>query len=72
MSEKATPDVFGGNLRPAEAARYTGLSVSKMAKLRMAVNQHEGPPFIKVCGCIVYRRADLDEWLARHVVETAS
>lgn len=56
------------NLRPAEAADYIGLSVSKLAKLRMQANRHDGPPFVKICGCIVYRRADLDAWLATHLV----
>ena len=50
-------------LRPAEAARYLGLSESTLAKLRMQHRRTEGPSFAKVNGCILYRRADLDAWI---------
>ena len=70
MAEKIpAPKEHGQNMRPAEAARYVGLSASKMAKLRMETNRHEGPKFVMVCGVVVYRRSDLDRWLDAHVVE---
>lgn len=56
------------HLRPREAARYLGLSESKLAKLRMASNRALGPRFIKLAGCVVYRREDLDAWVDAHVV----
>jgi predicted DNA-binding transcriptional regulator AlpA len=57
------------HLRPKEAARYLNLSESKLAKLRMARNRALGPRFIKLAGCVVYRRADLDAWLEAHVMK---
>ena len=56
-----------GNLRPNDAARYLGVSVSMLNKLRMKRLRHQGPKFAKVCGCVVYRRADLDAWLAANI-----
>ncbi|RYH06045.1 DNA-binding protein [Tropicimonas sp. IMCC6043] len=55
-------------MRPVAAAEYTGLSTSMLAKLRMRVNRSDGPDFIKVSGCVLYRRTDLDNWLRGHVV----
>jgi hypothetical protein len=56
------------NMRPAVAAEYLAVSDSKLAKLRMVENRHEGPAFVKISGCVIYRRTDLDEWLERHLV----
>ena len=56
------------NMRPKEAAQYTGISESTLAKLRMLHNRDNGPKFVKLSGCIVYRRADLDEWMLQNVV----
>lgn len=57
------------NMRPKAAARYLGLSESKLAKLRMSDNRADGPRFIKLAGCVVYRRVDLDAWMSAHVVD---
>jgi predicted DNA-binding transcriptional regulator AlpA len=56
------------NMRSAQAARYTGLSESTLAKLRMRHNRANGPSHIKISGCVVYRRSDLDSWMNQHVV----
>jgi len=56
------------NLRPAQAAHYTGLSDSTLAKLRMRHNRADGPKYLKISGCVVYRRSDLDSWMNQHVV----
>lgn len=56
--------------RPPMAAEYTAISESKLAKLRMASNRHLGPRFAKVAGCVLYRRDDLDMWLAAHLVDS--
>ena len=78
MSMKPKPDSLDGqpasnviseNLRPAEAARFTGLSESTLAKLRMRENRLAGPVFCHVGGCIVYRRSDLDDWLEANRVD---
>ncbi|WP_263830307.1 helix-turn-helix transcriptional regulator [Ruegeria aquimaris] len=50
-------------LRPAEAARYLGLSESTLAKLRMRHRRSDGPKFAKMNGCVVYRQMDLDAWI---------
>lgn len=59
------------NLRPSQAAAYLGISVSKLAKLRMRHSPEAGPRFAKVAGCVLYRRADLDAWLEAHLAERA-
>jgi len=51
-------------LRPREAAAYLGISSSKLAKLRMAMNISMGPRFIKLGACVLYRRTDLDDWIS--------
>ena len=65
------PAAHPENMRPPEAAEYLGLSLGTLARFRMAAKRQNGPPFAKVAGCVIYRRADLDAWLARHVVEAA-
>ncbi len=60
------------NLRPSEAAAYTGVSLSHLAKLRMEINRGKGPAYAKVAGCVVYRRTDLDQWLADNMIGAAA
>ena len=68
-SSKECADQFiPENLRPPQAALYTGLSESTLAKLRMRHKRAEGPRYIKISGCVVYRRSDLDEWMDSHIV----
>jgi len=57
------------NMRPAQAAWYTGLSESTLAKLRMRHNRSKGLNFLKISGCVIYRRTDLNAWMDQHVVE---
>ena len=64
-------DLFPDNMRPPVAAKYSGVSESKLAKLRMSANRQHGPRFVKVAGCIIYRRKDLDAWLSEHLVDAA-
>ena len=47
------------HMRAPGAARYLGLSVSTLAKLRMLSNRSEGPNYSKVNGSVIYRRSDL-------------
>ena len=56
-------------LRPSEASQYTGLSESTLAKLRMLHSVKQGPRFLKISGCVVYLRDDLDSWMSQHAVE---
>jgi predicted DNA-binding transcriptional regulator AlpA len=52
-------------LRPKEAARYLGLSVSTLAKMRC---RGDGPNYIQLGrGAIGYRVADLDQYAADRV-----
>lgn len=67
MSEKVKT-MPGGRMVVAEAAKYLQLSTSTMDKLRC---QGKGPRFLRLGGRIFYRQADLDEYLALAVVETA-
>lgn len=60
------------NMRPAQASAYTGISGSKLSKLRMEQHRADGPPFIKAAGCIIYRKADLDRWLEDNRVQAAA
>lgn len=55
-------------LRPQKASEYTGLSLSKLARLRMKTNDEDGPSFMRVSGCIVYSKDELDSWMRRHTV----
>jgi len=56
------------NMRPNDAAIYTRISVSTLAKLRMRHKRTEGPIFLKINGCVIYRRDDLDVWMNSHAV----
>ena len=47
-----------------EAAIYTGLSASYLAKMRMETGPQIGPKFLRIgLRAIRYRKADLDEWM---------
>ena len=48
-------------LRTPEAARYIGISASRLSQFRMT---GEGPPYVKVGQrAVAYRRRDLDAWM---------
>lgn len=51
------------------AARYVGLSESTLAKLRLNGN---GPVYCKLGRRVVYRPADLDEWLQSRIARDTS
>jgi len=51
-------------LTTREAAEYTKLSESYLAKLRMGTSSIAGPTFILIgLRAVRYRRADLDNWM---------
>ena len=51
-------------LTASQAANYTGLSVSYLAKLRMGTGPQIGPKYLRVgLRAIRYRRKDLDGWM---------
>jgi predicted DNA-binding transcriptional regulator AlpA len=52
-----------------EAARFVGLSESTLAKLRLNGN---GPVYSKLGRRVVYRVADLDEWLQSRTTRDTS
>ena len=57
-------------LRISDAARYVGLSAASLYCYR---SRRVGPRSLKVGGRVLYRRADLDEWVERSgVVRDAS
>lgn len=49
------------NYRPSHAAQYVGLAESTLAKMRL---RGDGPPYSKAGRSVIYRRSDLDRWLA--------
>lgn len=55
----------GPVLRPAEAAKYVGISKGSLAKYRCKTSS--GPRFIKLgARVVVYEKTELDRWLASH------
>ncbi len=55
-------------LTPAEAAAFLGIPPSTLAQWR---SQRRGPAYIKLENRLVrYRIAELEDYLARHAVET--
>jgi predicted DNA-binding transcriptional regulator AlpA len=47
-------------LTPKQAARHLNLSVSWLAKRRLA---GDGPPYIKLGGAVRYAEASLQQWM---------
>ena len=56
-------------LKTPEAAKVSRLSVPTLERLRL---KGDGPPFIKAGKSVIYRRADLDAWLASRLVRSTS
>ena len=56
-------------LTPGEAAQYRRNSRSTLAKERM---RGDGPAFLRIRGRIFYRKADIDDFLQRHVLHSTS
>ena len=52
-------------LRVEDAARYVGMSTASLYCYR---SRKVGPRSLKVGGRVLYRRADLDEWIERSCV----
>jgi hypothetical protein len=67
MADKYLDKVY---LTPKEAAAYLRNSPHTLLYWRQ---RKKGPPYIKLGeakkAAILYRRSDLDEWLAKHLVE---
>lgn len=63
------------NFSTAEAAQYLSLSEAYLRELRMdgaRRGRMTPPPFVRLSSRkVLYRRADLDAWLERHVVGSA-
>lgn len=60
---------IGALMPPEEAARFLGFKEGWLAKLRMTGG---GPKFVKLGRLVRYRRADLEAWIASHVVASTS
>lgn len=56
-------------LTTTEAAQYVRLGKPTLERFRIT---GKGPSFCKLGGAVRYRRADLDEWLERRLVASAS
>lgn len=68
QSNKSKLESFEEVFRPSDAAAYLKISQSQLSKLRMKPNRTRGPKFAVIAGCIVYRRQDLDDWIASKIV----
>lgn len=64
-----TIDFSSAIMLPVEAARYTRVAKSTLAKLRCWGG---GPPYLKLGRKIGYHRADLDNWLASRRARSTS
>jgi predicted DNA-binding transcriptional regulator AlpA len=56
-------------LSQREAALRLGLSPRTLERNRAS---GDGPAFVKLGARVLYRAADLDEWIASHVVQSTS
>jgi hypothetical protein len=56
-------------LRERDAARYLGLTIWFLRATRRG--RCQGPAHVKAGRAVLYRRADLDEWLAQHRQDVA-
>ncbi|WP_227657750.1 helix-turn-helix transcriptional regulator [Candidatus Magnetaquicoccus inordinatus] len=56
-------------MRREQAAEYLGLAVPTLEK--MAV-RGDGPPFAKLGRPVIYRKSDLDAWIAARVIVSTS
>lgn len=55
-------------LTTKEAAAYTGMSESYLAKLRMGIGPIGGPKFSRIgLRSVRYKRSDLDAWMEARV-----
>lgn len=51
-----------------DAAEYTGMSASYLAKLRMSSSQQVGPKYVRIGSrAIRYRCEDLDTWMQERI-----
>jgi predicted DNA-binding transcriptional regulator AlpA len=56
-------------LTQREVAHYLRLSERTLERLRVT---GDGPAFVKLLRRVLYRQADLDEWIASRVVRSTS
>jgi hypothetical protein len=58
------------HMRPKAAARYLGLSKAFLDQCRVLGT---GPKFARISRtCVLYRKADLDDWLRSHLALSTS
>ena len=70
MTESELADYTQRSRNPAEAAAYIGVSRSWLAKARIT---GRGPRYVKIdTKTVVYRKQDLDAWLAARVRSSTS
>jgi len=70
QSSEPSREADGRKVLPArDAARFVGLSESTLAKLRLNGN---GPVYCKLGRRVVYRPADLEQWLQSRTVRDTS
>jgi hypothetical protein len=58
-----------GAMRPDAAAAILSISTQRLARMRL---EGGGPPYVKIGRSILYRREDLEAWLAAHIRHSTS
>jgi excisionase family DNA binding protein len=62
----ATDTVKPGYLKPADAARYLGISTSQ---IRALCRKGRGPRFVRVGRSVRFPLQALDAWMSEHAVD---
>ncbi|MBF0184684.1 MAG: helix-turn-helix domain-containing protein [Magnetococcales bacterium] len=57
------------NYRQAQAAEYVQLAEATLEKMRVYGN---GPRYAKLGRSVIYRKSDLDQWIADRVIASTS
>ena len=59
------------HMRPAEAAKYLGISERTLQSWR--IHGGDGPPFVRMgCRIVRYRKCDLEAYVQRHLQSTTN
>ena len=64
--QETTNVIYGENFDTELASKYLHLAKQTLANFR---HQRRGPKYIKLSGKILYRRADLDEYLNSRLID---
>jgi len=63
---QVTDEFYGPNLDTKMAAKHLNVACQTLANWR---SKRVGPAYVKMAGKIIYRRSDLDSYLAAHRID---